>query len=132
MDYVFLLGRLLYGGFFIVAGLNHFQHLSMLASFAGPKGVPAPKAAVAVSGALILIGGLSILLGLCTPIGIACILVFLVPVTLTMHNYWSDTDMMTKINNRVNFQKNVALAGAALMLLLVPHPWPLTIQSLWR
>jgi hypothetical protein len=30
VDYVFLLGRILFGGLFIVAGINHFQHLGMM------------------------------------------------------------------------------------------------------
>jgi hypothetical protein len=31
---------------------------------------------------------------------------------------------MQQINQRVNFQKNLALMGAALMLLAIPRPWP--------
>ena len=33
VDYVFLLGRILIGGFFILGGLNHFTHLSMMSGF---------------------------------------------------------------------------------------------------
>ena len=40
MEYLFLLGRILYGGFFILAGINHFRHLTMLATFAAAKNVP--------------------------------------------------------------------------------------------
>ena len=129
MTYLFLLGRLLYGGFFVVAGINHFQHLDMLAGFAGFKGVPSPKLAVMFSGLLILVGGLSVMLGFQPMLGVGCIAVFLIPVTLMMHTYWSDTDQSMKINNRVNFQKNVALLGAALMLLVVPQPWPLSVDA---
>jgi hypothetical protein len=44
-----------------------------------------------------------------------------------MHTFWSDTDPMMKMNNQLNFEKNLALAAAALMLLSVGHPWPLTL-----
>ena len=43
MEYLFVLGRILYGGYFVKAGLNHFQSLAMLSGYAGMKGVPAPK-----------------------------------------------------------------------------------------
>jgi putative oxidoreductase len=127
MDYAFVLGRVLYGGFFVLGGLNHFQHLGMMSGFVASKGVPAAKPAVIFSGLLIIAGGLSVMLGYHVGIGLACIMLFLVPVTLLMHNYWVETDMMAGINQRVNFQKNVALFGAALMMLLMPKPWPLSL-----
>jgi hypothetical protein len=54
-------------------------------------------------------------------------MLFLIPVSLLMHNYWVETDMMQRINQRVNFQKNVALLGAALMMLMISKPWPLSL-----
>jgi hypothetical protein len=48
-----------------------------------------------------------------------------------MHNYWVETDMMQRINQRVNFQKNIALLGAALMMLMIPKPWPLSLVLLF-
>src|SRR5436853_50840 len=41
LDYAFVLGRILYGGFFVLGGLNHFQHLGMMSGFVVPTGVPA-------------------------------------------------------------------------------------------
>jgi uncharacterized membrane protein YphA (DoxX/SURF4 family) len=120
---LFLLGRIFFGGFFVLGGLNHFQHLGMMSGFTASKGVPAAKAFVIFSGLLILVGGLSVIVGWHVRIGLACIVLFLVPVTLLMHNYWVETEMMPRINQRVNFQKNVALLGAALMLLMIPRAW---------
>ena len=127
MDYVFLVGRILYGGFFVLGGINHFQHLQMMAGYAGFKGVPAPKPAVILSGLLIIVGGLSVMIGMYPTVGVACIVIFLVPVTLMMHTFWSDTDQQMALNNRVNFQKNVALIGGGLALLIVPQPWHLSL-----
>src|SRR5215470_7246847 len=127
LDYAFVLGRILYGGFFVLGGLNHFQHLAMMSGFVGSKGVPAPKAAVVISGLLIIVGGLSVIVGYHVWLGLACIMLFLVPVSFLMHNYWVETDMMQRINQRVNFQKNIALLGAALMMLMLAKPWPLSL-----
>jgi len=125
--YLFLLGRVLYGGFFVLGGINHFQHLGMMAGFTASKGVPAAKPLVLVSGLLILVGGLLVIVGWHVRIGLACIVLFLGPVTFLMHNYWVEEDMMQRINQRVNFQKNIALLGAALMMLMLARPWPLSL-----
>jgi uncharacterized membrane protein YphA (DoxX/SURF4 family) len=128
VEYVFLLGRILYGGFFVIGGINHFQHLGMMSGYVGSKGLPAPKLAVIVSGLLIIIGGFCIVLGFQPEVGVLCIVVFLVPVSFMMHAYWTETDAMQKINQRVNFQKNIALLGAALLLLFIPRPWPFSVN----
>lgn len=123
--FVFLIGRVLYGGFFVLAGVNHFQNLAMMSGFTASKGVPSAKALVMLSGLLIFVGGLSVIVGWHVRIGLACIVLFLVPVTFTMHNFWVEKDMMQRINQLVNFQKNIALLGAALMMLMIPRPWEL-------
>ena len=128
MDVLFVAGRILLGGFFILSGIRHFQHLAMMAAFTGSKGFPAPKLAVLGSGLLIIAGGLSILLGVRPAWGVALISAFLIPVTFVMHQYWKHTDPMMRINDQVNFLKNVALLGAAWMLLMIPQPWPVSLR----
>jgi hypothetical protein len=44
-----------------------------------------------------------------------------------MHQYWKHTDPMMKINDQVNFMKNIAILGAAWMLLMIPQPWPMSL-----
>jgi uncharacterized membrane protein YphA (DoxX/SURF4 family) len=102
--------------------------LDLMAGFVGSKGVPAPRPAVVASGLLILAGGASIVTGFRPLWGVVCITLFLVPVTFVMHSYWKDTDPMGRINNQVNFMKNVALLGAAWMMLAIPRPWPMGIE----
>jgi putative oxidoreductase len=128
LDYLFLLGRVLYGGFFLLGGINHFSHLGMMSGYAGSKGVPAAKAGVIFSGLLIIVGGAFVILGTHIRIAAACIIVFLVPVTYLMHDFWNEKDMMGRINQQVNFQKNLALLGAALMMVMIPRPWVLSLK----
>lgn len=127
MEILFLLGRIVYGGFFIYNGINHFANFRMISGYAQSKGTPAPALAVAVSGAMLLLGGLSILLGAYPGAGVALLVLFLVPVSFTIHNFWAVEDPQAKTNDMVNFTKNMALAGAALMLLAIPEPWPLSL-----
>lgn len=127
MEYLFLLGRILYGGFFVLAGINHFRHTPMMAGYAASKGIPVPRVAVLGSGVLLLLGGLSIAFGFRPAWGVALLTAFLVPTTLSMHSFWADTDPSAQMNNLVNFQKNTALLGAAWMLLMLPQPWVFTL-----
>jgi hypothetical protein len=40
-----------------------------------------------------------------------------------MHDFWSVLDPMQRVVEMTSFMKNMALAGATLMLLAVPEPW---------
>lgn len=127
MEQVFLLGRILFGGFFLYNGINHYLSLGTMAQYAAAKGLPSPELAVAASGVLLVFGGASILLGFLPRIGILAIVLFLAVVSVTMHNFWAITDPAMRMNDMINFTKNIALAGGALALVAVPEPWPLSI-----
>ncbi|NOX62005.1 MAG: DoxX family protein [Chloroflexi bacterium] len=128
MEVLFLIGRILYGGYFFLMALNHFMKLDFLSGYAQAKGVPSPKIAVLVSGLLLLIGGLSILVGYQTLVGVAALAVFLIPVSFKMHNFWAIDDEQQKMIEMTNFMKNMALLGAALMFLMIQN-WPLSLDG---
>ena len=128
MLYLFLLGRILLGGYFIKNAYNHFKNYKGLAGYAGSKGTPIPVLAVFVTGALLLVGGLGILFGVWVKVALTCLAVFLVGVTFQMHRYWEVSDPMQKMGESVNFYKNLALLGAVLMLLAIPTPWAMSLM----
>lgn len=139
MKALFLVGRLLFGGFFLYNGINHLKQRKSLAQYAGSKKIPSPELAVISSGIAILIGGASILLGIKPKLGTLAILGFLLGVSPLMHNFWRDEDPNERMNNMINFSKNLALAGAALALMAVEEPWPASapvaqpsISERWR
>ena len=70
----FLIGRLIFGGYFIYNGINHFKQTETIAQYAGAKKVPRPREAVMATGAMMLLGGTSILLGIKPKYGAAAIL----------------------------------------------------------
>lgn len=124
---LFVIGRIVFGAFFVWHGIDHFRHEQMMTQYTRMKGVPAPQTAVLASGLMIIIGGLSIMLGWRPVVGVTLIVLFLLSVALLMHNFWTLTDPQARMADRINFEKNIALAGAALMLLAIPRPWPLGI-----
>ena len=122
----FLLGRMLFGGYFIMSGINHFKQTKQLAQYAGAKGVPQPDAAVRATGAVLIAGGTSILLGLKPKLGAAAIVGFLAGVSPIMHDFWNE-DAEQRMNDMINFTKNLALVGGATALMAVEEPWPASI-----
>jgi uncharacterized membrane protein YphA (DoxX/SURF4 family) len=127
MELVFLIGRIILGVYFVFSGVNHFMQYGMMSQYTGSKGIPAPGVAVVVTGLMLLLGGLSILLGLYTVVGAWLLIVFLVPVAFLMHNFWAESDPMAKGNQMAHFLKNIALAGALLIISTVPS-WPFSLS----
>jgi uncharacterized membrane protein YphA (DoxX/SURF4 family) len=123
MDYLLLIGRILYGGFFVISGARHFVQLKTMTAYASSRAVPAPALGVLGSGLIAVLGGLSILLGVWPRVGVLLLVIFLIPVSLMIHNYWADKDPQARQSNQVHFMKNVALLGAAFMFLAIPEPW---------
>jgi len=108
------LGRLFFVAIFLTAAPMHFS--SDAIRHAADQGVPMAQFLVPASGVIALVGGLSVLLGFHTRFGALLLVVFLVPVTLMMHKFWTLTDPTQVMIQRVMFMKNVSMLGAALML----------------
>ena len=127
MDTLFLVGRIIFGGYFINSGINHFMRLKMMSDYAKMKGVPMPSVSVAFTGLILILGGLSMVLGVYPNVGLVLLVVFLIPVSFMMHSFWKIQDPQMKMGEMVNFMKNMALIGAVLMLSAIPTPWPFSI-----
>jgi|SRR5688500_8247471 putative oxidoreductase len=132
MARAFLVGRILVGCFYLQSAFHHFTQVGQLSRAAAAHGVPAPEVGVIVGGLLLLVAGLSFLLGLFPRIGVAAVVLFLVPVTLIMHAFWADHDPAQQQSNLVNFTKNIGLLGSSLMFLSVPRPWPYSVERRLR
>ena len=111
---VVVLGRFLFALIFVMAGANHFNKQTI--GYAASQGVPLASIAVPLSGVLAIAGGLSILLGYRTKLGAWLIVLFLVPVSLMMHRFWTVQDPMMAQIQMVMFMKNVSMLGGALLI----------------
>jgi putative oxidoreductase len=125
----FLIGRLLFGGYFLYSGINHLKNHKQMTPYAESKGVPAPELSVLASGIPLIIGGASLLLGVKPKLGAAAILGFLAGVSPIMHDFWRQEDPGQRQNEMVNFMKNAALAGGALALMGVEEPWEASVPA---
>ena len=111
---VVLLGRLFFVLLFLISAPDYFSQAGI--GFAASQGVPLASLAVPLSGLLALAGSLSILLGYRARLGAWLIILFLVPVTLTMHNFWAVADPAIAHMQMINFMKNVEIIGGALLI----------------
>ncbi|WP_280267209.1 DoxX family protein [Nocardia wallacei] len=116
MDVVVLIGRILFVVLFLGSAFGHLTQPDAMVPYAESKGVPAAKPAVVGSGVLQVLGALSILLGVWADLGALLLLVFLVPTAVLMHPFWKESDAQAKQTEMIQFNKDLALAGAALML----------------
>jgi putative oxidoreductase len=114
VKYAVLAGRQLFSAIFIIASARHFSPQTIDA--AAGHGVPLPGLLVPLSGIIALMGGLSVLFGFQTRLGAGLLMIFLVPVTLVMHNFWSVSDPMTYQVETAMFMKNVTMLGGALVM----------------
>lgn len=126
--YLFIFGRVLLGGYFIMNGVNHLKNVQGLAGYAQSKGVPMPKYSVIVTGVMLLLGGLGVLLGVYVQCSILLLTIFLLGTLVKMHRYWEVADPMSRMGEEINFKKNLALIGALLMLLAIPTPWVVSLM----
>ena len=127
MELLLLVGRVLFGVFFIMSGINHFTNAGMMSGYAKSKDVPLAYPAVVGTGVMLVLGGLSVLLGLFPVVGLVLIVVFLLPTSVLIHNFWTVQDPRARAAEQVNFLKNIALTGAALALVYGTVDWPLTL-----
>lgn len=128
MKAAFLIGRIVFGGFFVYSGINHFKEKKGLSQYAGAKNVPIPEFAVTASGVALVAGGAGIILGVKPKLGALAILGFLAVTSPTIHDFWTAEDPQEKQNQMIHFSKNLALLGAALALAGIEE-WPLSIAS---
>jgi putative oxidoreductase len=114
MRYLSLPGRLLFAIVFVLSAFSNFGGKAIAAAAA--HGVPAAHLLVPLAGVLALVGGLLVAIGFATRLGALLLVAFLVPVTLSMHDFWKVADPAARQMQLINFMKNVSMLGGALVI----------------
>jgi putative oxidoreductase len=133
VDILVLIGRILFAFLFLGSAANHLTKTKAMAAYTASRGIPFPVPATVGSAILLLAGGLSVLLGIWADLGALLLAAFLVSTAVFMHAFWKETDAGTRQMEMTSFLKDLALAGASLMLLAffsyVGHDLGLTITG---
>ena len=109
-----LTGRVLFALIFIAAAPRHFTNEGI--SHAAELGIPFAHLLVPISGILAIAGGLSVATGFHAKFGALALTLFLVPVTLGMHQFWNIHDPAQQHIQFAMFGKNISMLGAAICL----------------
>jgi putative oxidoreductase len=123
-----LAARIVFAISLMVLSAGHFTATDAVAGYAAAKQTPSPKAAVLVSGLMMWVGALLLALGWHRFIGAGLVILFLVPVSFKIHSYWNVTDPNMRMVDRIQFWKNIGLAGAALFFAAYSRfDWPFSL-----
>ena len=116
MKFADLAGRLLFSLIFLTSGLSLFSKPEI--DYSASQGVPLAGVLVPLSGIMSIVAGLSIILGYKTRIGAVVAIVFLIPVTLVFHHFWTLADPGAREMQMIHFMKNISMLGGAFIILV--------------
>jgi putative oxidoreductase len=114
-DIYALVGRILLSIIFIVSATAKIMEWNGTMHMMTAKGIPLPALALTAATVIEMIGGLAILLGVFSRVSALVVLLYLIPVTLIMHDFWSVGPAQMNIQ-LVNFLKNLAIMGGLSLL----------------
>ena len=110
------LGRSLYSGILAYMALDGFRNNEKRVEIAREKGVPMPDIFVPFVTGMLFVANLGILLWRFPRASAGAIVVFFLGTTPAIHNFWT-MEGEERHHNKINFLKNLALLGGAVVLL---------------
>ncbi len=125
---IFVAGRFIVGGMYLMAGIQNLLQLEAKAGYAASKGVPNASFWVIAASLLLVLGGASILTGIRPHLAVGALALFLIPVTLIMHNFWAMTGVQATAELHA-FMGNVGLFGSTLLFVAISQPWAFSLDK---
>lgn len=114
MNLLVPIGRVLFALIFLAAAPRHFTEEGI--QHAADFGVPLAKLLVPASGVLAIVSSLSVMTGFKAEWGAWGLVLFLVPITFSLHAFWNVSDPVQHHVQQAMFAKNISMIGAALLL----------------
>ena len=113
--YADLLGRIGVASLFAVSGYGKLTGYANTAKFMASKSVPMIEVLLPLTIAIELACALGLVLGAWTRAAALVLFLWMVPVTLTFHAYWT-IEASQQPPQRTHFMKNMAIAGGLLVI----------------
>jgi len=111
-----LLGRSLYGGVLAYMAYDGFKSNDKRVAIAEEKGVPMPDLLVPFVTGMLFVANLGIVLWRLPRAAAGALVVFFLGTTPAIHDFWT-MEGKERQGNKVNFLKNLALLGGAIVFL---------------
>ena len=113
-DHIFLVGRILLGGMFVVAGLRHLMIAPVLTLAVAARGVPFSRAVLLAGTGFQIVAGLALVLGFCIAWAALGLILFTVVASVLLVNFW-DKEGEEQIALTNAFQTNIGLIGGLML-----------------
>jgi len=113
-SFLMLIGRWLMAAIFLFSAYGKVMNYDGTAAYMTTKGLPMVPLLLGLSIVIEFLGGLSLVFGYKVRALSILLVLFLIPVTLTMHNFWTMTDPLQMQDNMYHFFKNLAIMGGLL------------------
>jgi putative oxidoreductase len=113
-DLVVLVGRILLGGVFVVAGLRHLMIVPMLTIAVAARAVPFPRTVLLAGTGFQIVAGLALVLGFCVTWAALGLILFTVVASVLLVNFW-DKEGEERIALTNAFQTNIGLIGGLML-----------------
>jgi putative oxidoreductase len=113
-DALALVGRVLLGSIFVLSGFQKLMGFSGLIAGIAGKGLPMPEVLAVLTIAIELGAGLLLVVGWKARWAALLIFLFIIPVSLTYHNFWAMEGAAAAMN-KIQFMKNVSIMGGMLL-----------------
>lgn len=111
-----IIGRVLFGAFFLIAGIRNFRNFGERRQLPTNYGGPLPASLLAVGFAVQVLGGLSLIFGLWTIWGALALIAFLFGATPLYHNLFLFTGKERDPHLYLTLV-NITLVGGLLMVI---------------
>lgn len=111
---LWIVGRLLLGGLFVVGGIHHFFGLDGLTQFMASRGVPAAKLVLIVGSVFQALAGLALIVGYQAFWAAIGLVVFTLIASAIFLNFWSH-EGDARANAIKGWQSNLAIVGGLLV-----------------
>jgi putative oxidoreductase len=119
-----LIGRILLALIFVTSGFGKVMGFHGTVGYIASKGLPMPEVGAVIAVACELGAGLLLLVGFKARWAGLVLAIFTLAAGILFHDYWNAADAVAKMNNQINFWKNIAIAGGMLMVFAFgPGAW---------
>jgi uncharacterized membrane protein YphA (DoxX/SURF4 family) len=117
VDWVLLIGRILFVFIFVMSGLTfHIMGRAVAIPYARAQGAPFPGLLVPLTGLAIAAAGVLVVLGIWVDLAALVLAANVFAFAFFMHAFWKVEDPQQRQMEQTQFIKDSALGGAALIL----------------
>lgn len=113
-SFFMFIGRLLMAAIFLFSAYGKLMNFDGASAYMASKSLPIIPLLLGLSIVIEFVGGLSLIFGYKVRALAAILILYLIPVTFLMHDFWMTQDPMQSQNEMYHFFKNLAIIGGLL------------------